>query len=100
MRQTEFYIAIIGAISKFKGFGDIIVSSQSFLRDMKQVRAISEIDKEVASFYDNYPSSYLDLFQWFGFPKKIADSNCFLIIRAKKTGENFFTLILIMILIA
>lgn len=89
MQQTEFYIAIIGAISKFKGFGENIASSQSFSNDIKQVRAISEIDKEVASFYDNYPSPYLDLPQWFGFPKKIADTNCFLIIRAKKKFTAF-----------
>jgi cell division protein FtsB len=89
MRQTEFYIAIIGAISRFKGFGENIASSQSFSNDIKQVRAVSEIDKEVASFYDTYPSPYLDLPQWFGFPKKIADTNCFLIIRAKKKFTAF-----------
>lgn len=89
MYQHNLYIAVIGALSKFKGFGDNIASSKAFSKDLNNVRAIAEIDKSFSSFYDSYPDVYHSLFQYFAFPKTIANNGCFLIIRGRKKFTAF-----------
>lgn len=87
--KENIKIAIIGATSTFKGFGENIGSSAAFSDSLKDVKAISELDKEFSAFYERYPEQYGDMMQLYFFPRIIADTVCFLGMRGKKKFTAF-----------
>lgn len=89
LQEEQISFAIKGAITKFQGFGDYIASSSSFEKSPEDIKAISEMDRDLTAFYDRQPIQYSELIQYFFFPKSIAGRNCFLAIRAKKKFTAF-----------
>lgn len=82
-------IAIKGALKVFQDFGGFIASSASFSKSAEDVKAISELDNELVSFYDNYPIQYESLTQQFHFCREIAGRRVFMVIRARKKFTIF-----------
>jgi hypothetical protein len=87
--EPRVVTAIKGALNQFEGFGDYIVSSHSFSVSQADVAAISDIDRELQTFYNNYPESYHAFAQHYLFPSLVANVPSFLLIRAKKKHIQF-----------
>lgn len=89
MELSKIYIAIVGATSRFRGFGDFIASSKIFSQSTQNVDSLSKIDDSFKAYYNNLPNDYSDFTQFISFPVSIANTNCLLVIRAKKKFTSF-----------
>lgn len=92
MKTDNIYLAIIGALNKFEGFGDIIATNSIFFNDKNLISQLSKFDNFFSQHFNNYSGTKYDeekIIQQFFFATNFDNKTYYFAIRANKRFTNF-----------